>query len=448
MTQGRVPERRDGYAPLGDYSGIGDGRTVALIALDGSIDWWAIADMHSPPVFSALLDAEGGGAVGLCPDGPYTVERRYVEATNVVETVFTTDAGSVRVTDSLNTGVAGRLPWAELARRVEGLSGSVAMTWRVAPGTALGTLSPWVGADGLLRLDDLTLGVVTDGLGERECGEQAVSGGFLAQQGLRGLLSIVATHNEPLYVPPAADIDARIDRTVNGWRDWSDTMRWDGPWEQDVRRSALALKLLIFSPAGSIAAAATTSLPERIGGDKNWDYRYTWVRDAAYTLDAFVRCGLAEEVHASVSWLLDAVERNGPELRPFYTLDGEVPEGSQQRDVPGYRGSLPVTEGNRADSQLQLGPYGDLFQVVRLCVEAGHTLDVRTAAFLATLTAAVTSGRSPTPACGSWRTPSTTRSRRSAAGRRSTGPPSWPASVSCQATACAGGERPSGSAPG
>ena len=384
MTEARIPERHGGFAPLGDYSGIGDGRSVALVALDGSIDWWPLPDLDSPPAFGALLDPAGGGAIRLAPSDPYTVLRRYVEDTNVVETVFTTSSGSVRVTDSLNSGVAGRLPWAELARRIDGLSGAVRMQWSVAPGTALGTLSPWADEDGMLHLDDLTIGVRADGLAP-ELGTADLSGELTTSVGSRSLLGVVATHREPLRIPTAAEIDGRLDRTVAAWRDWSANFRWDGPWEAEVRRSALALKLLIFSPAGSIAAAATTSLPERIGGDKNWDYRYTWVRDTAYTLDAFVRCGMAEEVHASVAWLLDAIERNGPVLRPFYTLDGHRPGGSQERDVPGYKGSRPVTDGNRAAGQLQLGPYGDLFQTLFLCVEEGHRLDLRTRRLLADL---------------------------------------------------------------
>jgi GH15 family glucan-1,4-alpha-glucosidase len=379
-----MPERRDGFAPLGDYAATGDGRSVALIALDGSVDWWALPNLDAEPAFAALLDPEGGGRVELSPEGEFSAEHRYIDHTNVVETIFRTDTGAVRVTDSLNSGVAGRLPWAELARRVDGLSGSVAMRWRVAPGTALGVYSPWVAQDGLLHLDDLTIGVRADGLGTL-AGEAELSGSFRATEGSHSLLAVVATHREPLRVPSEQDIDGRIDRTIAAWRDWSDAFRWDGPWEEQVRRSALSLKLLLFSPAGSIAAAATTALPERIGGAKNWDYRYTWVRDTAYTLDAFVRCGLMEELQASVAWLLNAVERNGPELWPFYTLGGGRPSGSHRRDVPGYRNSGPVDAGNRAAGQLQLGPYGDLFQTVFLCVQQGHHLDQRTGRLLADL---------------------------------------------------------------
>ncbi|RKS77737.1 GH15 family glucan-1,4-alpha-glucosidase [Motilibacter peucedani] len=385
MSDRRRPRRVEGYAPVGDYSGIGDGRSVALVALDGAVDWWPLPDLNSPPAFAALLDPAEGGAVLLHPVGEFEVERRYLEGTNVVETVFTTPSGSVRVTDAVCTGVAGRLPWSELARRVEGLDGEVEMAWEVAPGTALGTLSPWSDADGLLHLDDLTIGVRTRGVGEPVTGPRSVSGRWTATAGATGVLAVVATEREPLPLPPLEDVEARIERTAEGWRDWSRTLHWDGPWEADVRRSALALKLLVYAPSGALAAAATTSLPERPGGTKNWDYRYSWVRDAAYTLDAFVRMGLDEEIHASLAWLLATVDRHGPQLRPFYALDGSLPSGSHTRDVPGYLHSRPVTYGNDAAEQLQLGPYGDLFQMVFLCVQRGHVLDLRTRRRLAAL---------------------------------------------------------------
>lgn len=386
--RGRRPAREDGYAPLRDYSGLGDGRSVALVALDGSVDWWALPDMDSTPVFSALLDAPDGGRIALAPEEEFTAARRYVADTNVVETVFTTADGSVRVTDALNTGVAGRLPWNELARRVEGLQGTVAMAWQVAPGSALGRHAPWVRADPrgpLLQVADLTLGVRTSEVGEPVVGVRDVRGRFCTRPGSRGLLAVVATADEPLHLPLVEAVDARIDRTVASWQDWSSTFDWDGPWRPHVLRSALTLKLLLHSPTGSIAAAATTSVPERVGGTKNWDYRYTWVRDTGYTLDAFVRCGLHEEVHAAVSWLLATVQRHGPALRPFYALDGSLPGGQVERDVPGYRRTRPVLDGNDASTQLQLGPYGDLFQTVLLCVRDSHVLDLRTQRMLADL---------------------------------------------------------------
>ncbi|WP_130492536.1 glycoside hydrolase family 15 protein [Motilibacter rhizosphaerae] len=378
----------DGYAPLRSYAGIGDGRSVALIALDGSVDWWAVPGMDGILACAALLDPEHGGRFLLAPLDDYEAEREHVGDTNVVSTTYTTAGGTVRVTDAMNTGVAGRLPWAELARRVEGLSGRVRMGWRFEPGTSLGTLSPWSevrSGDVLVHLDDLVLGLRCGDVGEPEAGDRLVQGGFETSEGSRHLLAVVGTQGEPTHLPDPRAVDERIDRTVRGWQDWSRSVHWDGPWPDAVQRSLLALKLLVSAPTGAIAAAATLGLPERVGGDKNYDYRYTWVRDAAYTLDAFLRCGLAEEVHAAVAWLLATVERHRPELRPFYTLAGEPPGGSAVRDVPGYRRSTPVKQGNDARTQLQLGPYGDLFQTVFLCVDDGHVLDVGTARLLADL---------------------------------------------------------------
>jgi GH15 family glucan-1,4-alpha-glucosidase len=383
-----VTARTNGFAPLREYFATGDGRSVALIASDGSIDWWAVPELDCPPTFGALLDPSGGGTFSLTPAHAFSAQQRYVGKTNVVETLFTTDSGTVRVTDSLNSGIAGRLPWAELGRRVEGLTGTVAMQWEVQPGTALGTASPWVSTDRsepLLHVGDVTMAVIRSAVGRARTTEKGMRGEFATSPGSRGLLGVVGTANEPLFIPAAEVVDARIDRTIASWEDWSNALRWDGPFPDAVLRSALALKLLLFSPTGAIAAAATTSLPERVGGSKNWDYRFSWIRDTAYTVDAFVRAGLTEETHAALSWMLAAAARHRPGLQPFYTLDGRRPDRKAVRDIPGYAGSQPVVDGNDATDQHQLGPYGDLFQSVLLSVQAGHNLEGTSRRLLAEL---------------------------------------------------------------
>jgi len=324
--------------------------------------------------------------VELRPEGEFTVERAYVPDTNVLTTTFTTPTGTVRVTDSLNSGVAGRLPWSELARRVEGLTGSVRMRAAVRPGTALNTVSPWVHQTQhgpVLRVDGLTLAVRT--LGEDEVTEDAqrIDVGYTTSPGSRHLLALVATEREPLFLPPAESIDAGVDRTVDNWAAWSRTFDYDGPWADAVRRSTLALKLLIHAASGSMVAAATTSLPEDPTGGKNWDYRYAWVRDSTYALTALFRFGLREETHGAISWLLATIRRHGPEPRVFYRLDGALPDGTTTRDVPGWRGIGPVVEGNAASGQLQLGVFGDLFGIVALYVENGNVLDAETGRMLA-----------------------------------------------------------------
>ncbi|NQX12465.1 glycoside hydrolase family 15 protein [Microbacteriaceae bacterium VKM Ac-2855] len=378
--------------PLRDYAAIGDGRTVALIARDGGVDWLPVPDLGSTPVFARLLDDDTGGCIELSPAEEVTrVRRRYVRGTNVLQTTFDTASGSVRVTDALVTGIAGRLPWAELARRVDALSGSVRMRWAVRPGTRLGTVSPWLqNADGtaVIRTGDTSIGVTGLEHGPDHPADgphDQLTGSFTATEGSRHVLVVSATHDEPLHLPDPLAVDRGIDRTIENWRTWSREFSYEGPWADAVQRSALALKLLIYSPTGAIAAAATTSLPESPLGGKNWDYRFAWVRDAAYTVQALVRFGLREETHAALSWLLKTIKANGPELHIFYGLDGSVPSEVHHYDAPGWRGIGPVVSGNGAQNQLQLGVFGDLFAICRSYVDAGNVLDIGTGRLLADL---------------------------------------------------------------
>jgi len=387
-TAGPRAERIDGYVPLRSYAAIGDGRTVALVARDGSVDWMPVPSLDSEPVFARLLDAEGGGTIELAPTAEFTVTREYVAGTNVLVTTFTTADGVATLTDALVTGVAGRLPWVELARRVDGVSGAVRFRWRVAPGTCLGTASPWVEKTThgkVLRVNGVSLAVQGFEHGPRGGGERAIRGGFTTASGSRHLITIVGTAEEPLHLADPGNIDRGIDRTIENWQAWSREFSWEGPWAEAVQRSALALKLLIYSPTGSIAAAATTSLPEHQRGGKNWDYRFGWVRDVAYTLTALIRFGLREETQAAVSWLLTTIKENGPDLHIFYDLDGGMPAEPVERDAPGWRGIGPVVVGNPARDQRQLGVYGDLFDVMRRYVEAGNVLDIATGRLLAGL---------------------------------------------------------------
>lgn len=397
---GEGPANRiDGYADLRAYAAIGDGRTVALIALDGSIDWFPAPNLPTPPAFAAIVDAPHGGRIELRPVDDYTVTRRYVSGTNVLQTTFTTAAGRVRVTDALVTGVAGRLPWAELARRVDGVRGAVALRWSVTPGTMLGTAAPWVehtvqGA--VIRVDGVMLGVRGIDHGPSAAEAQGIAGAFTTSEGSRHLVVVTATEREPLRMITPEIVDRGVDRTIANWKAWSTEFSWKGEWSEAVLRSALALKLLIHSRTGAIAAAATTSIPESLEGEKNWDYRFAWVRDLAYTVRALIRFGLREETHAAVSWLLTTIREQGPELHIFYALDGSVPEGSSRPDVPGWRGIGPVVVGNGAQGQLQLGVYGDLFDVVRAYVEDGNLLDAETGRLLATIA---------DRACDNWQRP-------------------------------------------
>jgi GH15 family glucan-1,4-alpha-glucosidase len=233
----------------------------------------------------------------------------------------------------------------------------------------------------VIRANGVTLAVRGLDYGPRGGGDRALAGSFTTAKGSRHVLTVVGTSNEPIHLPDAAKTDIGIDRTIANWQAWSKEFSYDGPWADAVQRSALALKLLIYAPTGSIAAAATTSLPESVSGGKTWDYRFGWVRDVSYTLGALIRFGLREETHAAVAWLLTTIREQG--LHIFYTLDGSDPADVEERAVPGWRGSGPVIVGNPARDQLQLGVYGDLFDMMRRYVEAGNLLDAETGRTLA-----------------------------------------------------------------
>ncbi|SEN47315.1 Glucoamylase (glucan-1,4-alpha-glucosidase), GH15 family [Sphingomonas gellani] len=382
----RVPERRDGYLPLEDYGVLGDGRSVVLSGADGSIDWWCVPNLDSPPLFDRLLDTDNGGRFVVAPDAPFTVERRYREDSNVLETLFVTATGRAMLTESLNSGTAGRLPWAELARRIEGVEGEVAFRLEMRPGRRADTASPYqsrIGGHHVFHVDRV-LGLFLHGDGvtvERD--DDGVTGRFTVAAGERRVLAIVAGEEEPLAVPPIADIDARIDLSDREWRDWAARVVHAGERRADFVRSALALKLLLYSPSGAIAAAGTTSLPERVGGEKNYDYRYAWVRDAGYVIKAFLAAGAQAEAKAALSWLLNRLQAHG--ARVCFTLGGEVVPDVAPIDVPGWRGSSPVVTGNAATGQVQHGVYGDIFETAARFVSCGGVLDPRSAETLSHL---------------------------------------------------------------
>lgn len=400
-----LPGRRDGSVDLRSYASIGNGRTVALIAHDGSVDWFPVPDLDSAPVFARLLDAGHGGFIELQPDEEALAEagvdvstdlrvhREYVPGTNVLRTTYTTGVGTVRVTDSLNMGSTGALPWTELARCVDGITGRVPMVWRVAPGTMLNAASPWVqhtGQGPVVRVGEVSLAVRGEHTGEHDVGPQAIAGRFTTGEGTAHLLAVVGTAAEPLRLPEPEAIRRNVGLSVDLWRRWTDLLEYDGPYRDEVHRSALVLKMLSHGPSGSIAAAATTSLPENREGTKNYDYRFAWIRDATYTLHALLRLDEQEDVHAAVSWLLRLARAQSPELHVLNRLNGQVPEAvTTELDAPGWRGIGPVVAGNDAAGQLQLGVYGDIFDMATLYVEGGNVLDAETARMLAGLADAV-----------------------------------------------------------
>lgn len=373
-----VPSGRrvDGYLALEDYGALGDGRSVALSGADGSIDWWCVPNLDSPPLFDRLLDPEEGGRFVVAPEGEFQVERRYLPDSNVLETIFTTSEGRARLTESMNSGTAGRLPWAELARRVEGLEGRVQFSVEMRPGRRASGASPYqsrIGRHAVFHVEKV-LGLFLHGDGVQvDRTDEAITGSFTVAAGQREVLAVVAGEGEPLVVPKLADVDERIDVSDEEWRTWAKRLEHDGDRRSEFIRSVLALKLLLFSPSGAIAAAATTSLPEGIGGSKNYDYRYAWIRDAGYTIKAFLAAGAHAEAKAAFTWLLKYLGEHG--ARVCFTLGGELVPDLEEVESPGYRRSTPVHIGNAATDQHQHGIYGDIFETASRFVGCGNILD-------------------------------------------------------------------------
>jgi GH15 family glucan-1,4-alpha-glucosidase len=361
----------DHPARLEDYALLGDCHSAAIVSRDGSIDWWCVPRFDSPACFAALLGTPDHGRFLITPVGPAQSSRRYRPESMVLETEHDTDTGRVRVVDCLVPGRDRPL----LVRLVEGMTGEVAMRVELIVRFDYGSIVPWVrhldgawqavaGPDGL----ELRTPVRLEGQSLRTTAQFTVG----RRDRVPFVLGWFPSHDLEPVPSGAAQL---ISRTAKHWKTWSARCDYRGQWRDAVLRSLLTLESLTYAPTGGIVAAPTTSLPETLGGTRNWDYRYCWVRDATLTLEALIAGGYSDEAARWRQWLLRAAAGRPEELQTMYGVAGERRLTELELDwLPGYGGARPVRTGNAAHEQLQLDVYGELADVLWQGVRADMML--------------------------------------------------------------------------
>jgi len=356
-------------ARIEDYALIGNMRTAALVGKNGSIDWLCAPDFDSRAAFAALLGDDSNGAWRIAPRGEtQRVTRRYRGDTLVLETEFETEDGTVRVVDCMPPGNGTT----NIARVVEGASGRVEMEMFLSPRFDYGHLVPSIGqrnggAFALAGPDALALHTPV----ELQEGGGNFTASFTVAEGESVPFSL-SWH--PSYEPAPSAIDpvASVANTEAWWQEWSNQCAYNGPFRTEALRSLITLKALTFAPTGGIVAAPTTSLPEEIGGERNWDYRFCWLRDGAFTIAPLVRSGYRDEAIAWRDWLLRAIAGDPNQLQLMYGIRGE--HRLEELELPwlrGFGGSAPVRIGNAASNQFQLDVYGEVMAAVYAAWRAG-----------------------------------------------------------------------------
>ena len=358
--------------PIEDYAAIGDGHTAALIGIDGSLDWLCLPQFDSPACFAALLGEEKNGHWLLGPDGEHTAKRRYIDDTAVLETTYSTEDGEVRVTDLMPTGDRR----ADVVRRVQGVRGTLTMRHSWIVRFDYGRIRPWVHREEVEGHEALVAVAGPDKLvlsGPRI--PPAVDGHHEETFEVRAgeTLDFVLTW-VPSYraLPEHLDVDTHLEYTLEEQQAWADDCEYDGPWRREVVRSLVTLRGLTHVDTGGIVAAPTTSLPEDFGGERNWDYRYCWLRDAALTLESLIAAGRVGQAHHWRDWLLRAIAGDPQDMQVMYTVEGgrHLPERELDH-LAGYAGSLPVRIGNGAVKQRQTDVLGEVMCALAMARDNG-----------------------------------------------------------------------------
>ena len=372
---------------IGDYALIGDCHTTALVSRSGSIDWCCLPRLDAGSVFGRLLDDERGGhcSIAPVPDRGWTSSREYLDRTLVLATTLSGPAGEVRLLDCMLSSRSNqRGVDRHILRVIEGVRGSTELEITITPRFDYGSVRPWIrrygdtlhtaigGNDGLIIWCEEPL-AEHDQFGLS--GRVRVSPGDRVRLSLRYCLPELIEADGPAEQDPSK-LDQRLAQTVRWWRRWSSQVRLGGRDEPLARRSAITLKALTYAPTGAIAAAATTSLPEVIGGKRNWDYRYAWVRDSSFSSRAFAELGCEAEADAFRAFIMRSAAGHAEDLQVLFGVGGERRLSELSVDaLDGYQGSAPVRVGNSAIGQLQLDAYGELVNLIWRWHRRGHSPD-------------------------------------------------------------------------
>jgi GH15 family glucan-1,4-alpha-glucosidase len=364
------------YQPIENYGLIGNLRTVALVGMNGSIDWFCYPHIDSPSVFGAILDDSKGGRFQISAIADNIARKQsYLPSTNILVTRFLLADGIAELEDFMPVGLSANSPWYHhLYRRVRCVKGAVRMSVVCRPAFDYGRAAhqTHLNAEGAtFKSSGLSMALSTT-VPLRKDRQGGVTGEFVLEEGKTQLFLLRGCENQPTPHCKLSEEEAEelFQATVKYWQAWLASCSYRGRWREQVERSALALKLLTFEPTGAIAAAATTSLPEVIGGVRNWDYRFTWLRDAAFTVYGFVRIGFDTEATGFLRWMHDYASElllpEGP-LPALYTVQGKLtPRERVLSHLEGYRRSAPVRIGNGAASQIQMDVYGELLDALYL----------------------------------------------------------------------------------
>ena len=367
-----------------DYAVIGDSRAAALVSRCGSLDWLCWPRFDSTAIFSALLDPEKGGHWSITPTSPCRFERQYIQNTNVLETRFASGSGQAVLTDLMPVASeqfkrTAMIADHEMVRRLICTEGEIEVRVEFRPRVAYGEQPVTLRDHGKLGLRFESGGGVYWLRCNRPLRAESdrIRGTISLKRGETLEFSLSYAEESPAVLPALGErVHAAIERSVEWWQQWAARSNYHGPYREMVTRSALALKLLAYAPSGAVTAAATTSLPERIGDTLNWDYRYCWLRDASLTIRALVGLGYMDEAESFLTWLLHATRLTQPELRVMYDVFGGIaPRERELNFLSGYFGSRPVRIGNGARHQLQLDIYGEVIEGTAQYANVQGTLD-------------------------------------------------------------------------